>query len=79
MPHYMFYAPNLTCRDIGGGRVIGWYPYLINAGPHAYIIVNVGETEKAQINHEERDLLRELCAYRSDFCLEGTSKEGQGH
>lgn len=73
MPHYMFYAPNLTNKDIGGGPVMGRYPYLINSGPHAYIILNVGETEKAQINRESRDLLKELCAYRFYFCAEGAS------
>lgn len=79
MPHYMFYAPNLTSADIGGGPVMGQYPYLINPGPHAYIIVNVGETEKAQINHESQDLLRELCAYRSYFCSEGASATHPDH
>ena len=71
MPHYMFYAPNLTSKDIGGGPLMGQYPYLINPGSHAYIIVNVGETEKAQINRESQDLLRELCAYKFYFCSEG--------
>jgi hypothetical protein len=77
MPHYMFYAPNLTKEDIGGGPVMGRYPYLVNPGPHAYMIVNVGETEKAQINQEESDLLKEVCAYRSDFCLDGMSAKGK--
>lgn len=79
MPHYMFYAPNLTSKDIGGGPVMGQYPYLINPGSHAYIIVNVGETEKAQINRESQDLLRELCAYKSYFCSEGASTTHPDH
>jgi hypothetical protein len=79
MPHYMFYAPNLTSRDIGGGPVMGQYPYLINPGPQAYIILNVGETEKAQITRESRDLLRELCAYRSYFCADGASRKHSDH
>jgi len=79
MPHYMFYAPNLTSRDIGVGPVMGRYPYLINPGPHAYIIVNVGATEKAQITQQERELLKEVCAYRGDFCLSETSTDGQVH
>ena len=78
MPHYMFYAPNLTSADVGGGPVMGRYPYLVNPGPHAYIIVNVGEAEKAQINREERDLLKKVCSYRSGFCLEETAL-GQVH
>lgn len=79
MPHFMFYAPNLTSKDIGGGPVMGQYPYLINPGPHAYIILNVGETEKAQINRESQDLLRELCACRSYFCVEGASANHLDH
>ena len=74
LPHYMFYAPNLTSKDFGGGPPLGPYPYLINAGPHAYMIVNVGETEKAQINRESEDLIKDLCAYRSDLCIETASK-----
>jgi hypothetical protein len=76
MPHYMFYAPNLAAKDVGGGPVMGRYPYLINPGPHAYIIVNVGEAEKAQITKEERELLEKVCAYRADFCLSETSASG---
>jgi hypothetical protein len=78
MPHFMFYAPNLTSKDIGGGPVMGRYPYLVNLGPHAYMIVNVGETEKAQINVEESDLLKEVCGYQSEFCMDGSAK-GQAY
>jgi len=79
MPHFMFYAPNLTSKDIGGGPVMGRYPYLINPGPHAYIIVNVGSAEKEQINQEESPLTKELCAYRGDFCLPDKPRTGQAH
>ena len=79
MPHYMFYAPNLSSKDVGGGPVMGQYPYLINAGPHAYIILNVGETEKAQITRESQNLLRELCAHRSYFCADGASAKHSDH
>lgn len=75
MPHFMFYAPHLTSKDIGGGPVMGRYPYLVNPGPHAYIIVNVGEKEKAQISQQEAGLLRDLCAFRTDFCLSGQRPE----
>jgi hypothetical protein len=27
MPHYMFYAPNLTSKDMGGGPLMRRYPY----------------------------------------------------
>lgn len=79
MPHYMFYAPNLTKNDMGGGPVMGQYPYLVNAGPHAYMIVNVGETEKAQITQEEHELLIDLCAFRSYFCAERTPEKGHAN
>lgn len=71
MPHYMFYAPNLTSKDFGGGPPMSPYPYLTNAGPHAYMIVNLGEAEKAQINRESQDLIKDLCRYRSNLCLQG--------
>ena len=79
MPHYMFYAPNLTSKDIGGGPVMGRYPYLINPGPHAYMIVNVGEAEKAQISQDEGALLKDLCAYRRDFCVDVAPTKGHPH
>lgn len=74
MPHYMFYGPNLTSKDFGGGPPLGRYPYLINAGPHAYMIMNVGEAEKAQINRESEDLIKDLCAYQPNLCIEVASK-----
>ena len=70
MPHYMFYAPNLTSADFGGGKTFGPYPYLANPGPHAYMILHVGAAEKAEINREHQDLLTEICAYRSYYCLD---------
>lgn len=73
MPHYMFYGPNLTSKDFGGGPPLGPYPYLINAGPHAYMILNVGDAEKSQINRESQDLIKDLCAYRSNLCIDGVS------
>jgi len=79
MPHYMFYAPNLTSKELGGGPVMGQYPYLISPGPHAYVILNVGQTEKAQINKEERGLLQDLCAYWSYFCMNESSANGPEH
>jgi hypothetical protein len=73
MPHYMFYAPNMTKADFGGGRTFGAYPYLANPGPHAYMILHVGAAEKAEINRENADLLKEICAYRSIYCLDAAA------
>jgi hypothetical protein len=73
MPHYMFYAPNLTKEDIGGGPIMGPHPYLISPGPMGYIIVHAGAAEKAQINAESRDLLKQACTYRTSFCIQGVT------
>jgi hypothetical protein len=70
MPHYMFYAPNMSSADFGGGKTFGPYPYLANPGPHAYMILHVGAAEKAEINRGHQDLLREICAYRAYYCLD---------
>jgi len=76
MPHYMFYAPSMTSADFGGGKVFGEYPYLANPGPHAYMILHVGAAEKAEINRENQDLLREICAYRAIYCLDDKARAG---
>lgn len=39
--------------------------------------MNVGETEKAQINGEERDLLKDLCSYRSYQCIDQAPQRAQ--
>jgi hypothetical protein len=75
MPHYMFYAPYVENIDIGAV----WdahSPFAINSGTildkeHSifnYIILPAGDTEKAKIIEENKDLLRRLAAYQS--CLE---------
>lgn len=75
MPHYMFFVPNLDAKEVGAGPVMGPYPYFINPGPMAYLILNVGQTEKAQINNDSAELLKEACAYRSDLCIKGVTPE----
>jgi len=74
MPHYMFYAPNVKDKDIGGNS-FGQYPFVLSMSPGRddYIIMLVGETEKAKILLESKDLLAELCSYREYLCTtEGT-------
>jgi hypothetical protein len=78
MPHYMFYAPNLSNADFGGGKTFGPYPYLANPGPHAYMILHVGAAEKAEINREHQGLLKEICAYRALYCLDEKSSTNDG-
>jgi hypothetical protein len=77
MPHYMFYAPYLTNADIGNipnGKADG--PVLGSAaaeflgakkGPFGYIIVLTGETERAKIVAENKDLLNRLIAWNPYF------------
>ncbi len=69
MPHYMFYAPNVTDKDIGG-KGFGQYPFILSMSPGRddVIILLVGETEKAKILVESKDLLADLCSYRSYLC-----------
>ncbi len=69
IPHYMFFVPNQDGKDLGAGPVMGPYPYFINPGPMAYLILHVGETEKRRINQDSQELLNEACEYRPDLCL----------
>jgi hypothetical protein len=69
MPHYMFYAPNVKNRDIGGNSY-GPYPFILSMSPGRddVIILLVGEAEKTKILSESRDLLADLCSYRDYLC-----------
>lgn len=47
-PHVMFFAPNVTNQDLGANFKDRWLPFVIDeGGPHAYIIVPVGEDPSA--------------------------------
>jgi len=76
LPHYMFYAPNVKNADIGG-KPGSPYPSILpqGPGPHDVIVLLVGETEKAKILSDSRDLLNELCSYRKYLCLNTGSPE----
>ena len=67
MPHYMYYAPDISNDDIGG--LPGEHPFLINQGPHGFIIAPVGEAEREAINIEYAELINRLCAFEAAFCL----------
>lgn len=69
LPHYMFYAPNAKDSDIGG-KPFSQYPFILSMSPGRddYIILMVGEAEKAKILLESKDLLAELCSYRDFLC-----------
>jgi hypothetical protein len=75
MPHYMFYAPNLTNEDIGGKYDGTSQPFILESDPgfgkdHAilnYIIVKAGEAEIAKIVKENANLLDRLAQFRSSL------------
>lgn len=69
MPHYMFYAPGVSDEDIGG-KPFSHYPFMLRMSPGRddVIIMLVGETEKASILLESKDLLSDLCSYKNYLC-----------
>ena len=75
MPHYMFYAPGVTDADIGG-KPFSLYPFMLRMSPGRddVIILLVGETEKAAILSESKDLLADLCSYRKYLCTTAATR-----
>ena len=69
MPHLMYYAPNLSPQDVGATRPPSPYPFILEQGPHGYMIQLVGSTESAAIRANEQKLMTSLCAYRKFLCL----------
>jgi hypothetical protein len=69
MPHYMFYAPNVTDADIGG-KPYSYYPFILSMSPGRddVIIMLMGESEKERILSDSKDLVAELCSYRDYLC-----------
>lgn len=81
MPHLMFYAPFVTNQDIGASPDFNdpatlAYPFLDKhtegGAAHGYIIQILGETEKAGILKDEKQLMDDLCAFREILCLHNT-------
>ena len=68
-PHVMYYAPNITNEDIGGGKLGGMYPFVIMPGPHGYMIQPIDLTERALINKEYEEMLARLCKIKAVWCL----------
>lgn len=77
MPHYMFYAPNVKNSDIGGPGFSKQYPFILsmNTGRDDYIIMLVGESEKAKILDDSKDLLAQLCSYHATLCTTAETKK----
>ena len=76
-PHVMYYAPNVSNEEIGGGKPGGMYPFVIMPGPHGYFIQPLGLTERAAINKEYEDMLARLCKIKEVWCLANAT--GRGH
>ena len=80
MPHYMFFAPCIDNKDIGGAWDGGHSPFAVNSGDfldkeHSIfnlIILPAGEAEKGRIIDENKNLLERLVAYKSYFKIDFT-------
>ncbi len=77
MPHLMFYAPGITNADIAAKPDLAdpaslQWPFVDQQGNAAqsYFIQLIGESEKAQIVANEKQLIDDLCAWNSVLCLE---------
>jgi hypothetical protein len=68
-PHVMYYAPNVSNEDIGGGKLGGMYPFVIMPGHHGYFIQPIDLTERAAINKEYEEMLSRLCKIKEAWCL----------
>ena len=68
-PHVMYYAPDVSKIDIGGGELGGSYPFLIMPGHHGYLIQPIAAAEKAAINKEYEEMLARLCKIKELWCL----------
>ncbi len=68
-PHVMYYAPNVSNEDIGGGKPAGLYPFVIMRGPHGYFIQPIDLTVREAINKEYSEMLEKLCKIKKKWCL----------
>lgn len=68
-PHVMYYAPNVSNEDIGGGKPAGMYPFVIMPGPHGYFIQPIDLTERTAITKEYEEMLARLCKIKEVWCL----------
>ena len=68
-PHVMYYAPEVSNQDIGGGTPGGMEPFVILHGHHGYMIQPLGVTERAAVNQEYAEMLARLCDIKDLWCL----------
>jgi hypothetical protein len=88
MPHYMFYAPFVEDSDIGGRWVTGGHqPFVATVGnvldkAHSifnYMIIAAGETEKAKIVADEKDLIQKMYAYKPFLAVDAMQGDNMHH
>jgi hypothetical protein len=68
-PHVMYYAPDVSNEDVGGGTPGGMVPFVVLPGHHGYMIQPLGLTERASINSEFAQMLARLCNINALWCL----------
>jgi hypothetical protein len=88
MPHYMFYAPRVDNKDIGGDWDGGHSPFAISPSDNLLdkehsifnlIILPAGDAEKKMIITQNKDLLDRLAAYKSFFNIKTGSDMAHHH
>ncbi len=81
-PHYMFYAPYITNKDVGIKPGSRQGPAMVNPGelilgeakdPYGYIILGANEAERAIILEEGKELMKKLAEYKPWFKIETMS------
>lgn len=77
IPHIMYYSPNITNEQIGGGKPEPGanYPFVILPGPHGYSIQFLGKTEAEAVRTENKELLKMLSKLNSAWTLPETGKQ----
>lgn len=68
-PHVKYYAPEVSNRDIGGGKPGGAAPFVMTPGDHGYMIQPQGRQETAEITGEHAAMLSRLCRINQLWCL----------
>jgi hypothetical protein len=77
IPHVMYYAPHVSNTDVGGATPGSMYPFVILHGPHGYNIQLLGETERAAIIKEYKEMLARLCKIKEAWCLPTSNDQDQ--
>jgi hypothetical protein len=74
-PHVMYFAPNVSGKDVGSGELGSIYPHIIMPGPHGLIVQALDTKEKAAINKRHAGLTQKLCKLKQAWCLPQEHRE----